>query len=168
MGNCCVFLEKYIRMDTINLPYRSTSHLPLLYVIEESGAWENHGSKLTTISGSATGTPEKRSETAISFFPTNPEEAADVIRENYTADGELDHEAAAHVQRELSKVQSPNLFPMLDGIRNAYQEAVWSNKGALKVEPLELWDFHHLRKIQAKALRSDRKCKLYYHPTTPG
>lgn len=91
----------------------------------------------------------------IAFFMTNPEEAADVIQENYTADGELDHEAAAHVQSELSKVLSPKLFPTLDGIRNAYQEAVWSNEDALKVEPLELWDFHYLRKIQDSGFVDD-------------
>lgn len=30
-------------MDTIHFPYRSSTHLPFLYVVAESGAWEKHG-----------------------------------------------------------------------------------------------------------------------------
>ena len=30
-------------MDKIAFPYRSSSHLVLLHVIAESGAWEKHG-----------------------------------------------------------------------------------------------------------------------------
>ena len=30
-------------MDKISFPYRSSSHLVLLHVIAESGAWEKHG-----------------------------------------------------------------------------------------------------------------------------
>jgi hypothetical protein len=28
-----------------------------------------------------------------------------------------------------------------------YQEAVYKDKDSLKVNPLELWDFHHVRQI---------------------
>ena len=30
-------------MDRISFPYRSSSHLVLLHVVAESGAWEKHG-----------------------------------------------------------------------------------------------------------------------------
>ena len=30
-------------MDRVNFPYRSSSHLVLLHVVAESGAWEKHG-----------------------------------------------------------------------------------------------------------------------------
>src|SRR3954452_9097761 len=32
-----------VRMDKIAFPYRSSSHLVLLHVVAESGAWEKHG-----------------------------------------------------------------------------------------------------------------------------
>lgn len=30
-------------MDRVNFPYRSSSHLALMHVISESGAWERQG-----------------------------------------------------------------------------------------------------------------------------
>jgi hypothetical protein len=41
----------------------------------------------------------------------------------------------------------PRLFPSLDAISNVYQEAIRQDKDAAKVNPMELWDLHALRRI---------------------
>jgi hypothetical protein len=35
----------------------------------------------------------------------------------------------------------------MQAISNVYQEAVYKDKDALKVNPMELWDFHHIRRL---------------------
>ena len=35
-------------MDKISFPFRSSTHLPFLHVVAESGAWEKHGLDVET------------------------------------------------------------------------------------------------------------------------
>jgi hypothetical protein len=41
----------------------------------------------------------------------------------------------------------PKLYPSLEAIANVYQEGVRLDKDAAKINPLELWDLHFLRKL---------------------
>jgi ABC-type nitrate/sulfonate/bicarbonate transport system substrate-binding protein len=83
----------------------------------------------------------------IHFFKTNREKAIQIIEERYTRDGKLDRAKATIAYDALAPMLSTKLFPQMDAISNVYQEAVYKDKDALKVNPMELWDFHHVREI---------------------
>ncbi len=83
----------------------------------------------------------------IHFFKTQREKSIKIIEERYLVDGKLDRAKAIIAYDALSPLLSTKLFPAMDAISNVYQEAVYNNKDALKVNPMELWDFHHLRQI---------------------
>jgi ABC-type nitrate/sulfonate/bicarbonate transport system substrate-binding protein len=83
----------------------------------------------------------------VHFFKTNREKAIKIIEERYTRDGKLDREKATIAYDALVPLLSDKLMPSMDAISNVYQEAVYKDKDSLKVNPLELWDFHHVRQI---------------------
>jgi ABC-type nitrate/sulfonate/bicarbonate transport system substrate-binding protein len=83
----------------------------------------------------------------IHFFKTQREKSIKIIEERYTRDGKLDRAKATIAYDALAPLLSTKLFPQMDAISNVYQEAVYKDKDSLKVNPLELWDFHHVRQI---------------------
>ncbi|MFQ5682059.1 MAG: ABC transporter substrate-binding protein [Candidatus Binatia bacterium] len=83
----------------------------------------------------------------IAFFKNHKEESVKIIQSKYKGDGELDSEAAAHLYHALAGVLVSKLYPTLKAISNVYEEAVRLDKAAENVEPVALWDFHHLRRI---------------------
>jgi len=96
----------------------------------------------------------------IHFFKTRPEESIKIIQEHYTLEGKLSHEHAAATYRNLAPMLEPKLFPSLAAIENVYQEAIRQDKDALRINPMELWDLHHIRHIDdigfVKALYNEK------------
>src|ERR1700722_16254915 len=56
-------------------------------------------------------------------------------------------EQATITHQSLAGILEPKLYPKMRAIANVYEEAVRQDKDAKKVNPMELWDLHHLRRI---------------------
>jgi ABC-type nitrate/sulfonate/bicarbonate transport system substrate-binding protein len=83
----------------------------------------------------------------IHFFKTKPEESTKIIQERYTKSGQLTREQAAFTQQWLAGTLEPKLYPRMSAITNVYEEALRQDKDAGKVNPMELWDLHHIRRL---------------------
>ena len=83
----------------------------------------------------------------IAYFKTRRKEAIKIIQTQYKVEGDLDNEAAAHLYDELAKILQAKPYASVKAISNVYELAKRQDKAAEKVEPMELWDFHFLRRI---------------------
>lgn len=83
----------------------------------------------------------------IAYFKTHRKEAIKTIQSRYKVEGDLDNEATAHLYDELAGILSPKLYPTVQAVSNVYELGKRLDKDAKKVDPLALWDFHLLRKI---------------------
>ena len=83
----------------------------------------------------------------IHYFKTHPSESTAIIKELFDNEGALDDEAAAMVYQDLARLLEPKLYPTMAAIANVYEEAIRQDKDAAKVNPMELWDLHHVRQI---------------------
>ena len=83
----------------------------------------------------------------IHYFKTHPSESTAIIKELFDNEGALDDEAAAMVYQDLARLLEPKLYPTMAAIANVYEEAIRQDKDAAKVNPMELWDVHHVRQI---------------------
>jgi ABC-type nitrate/sulfonate/bicarbonate transport system substrate-binding protein len=81
------------------------------------------------------------------FFKTQRERSIDIIQRRYTRFGQLNREQATYMWQSVAPLLSPKLYPSMRAISNVYEEAVRQDKDALKVNPMELWDTHHIRQI---------------------
>jgi ABC-type nitrate/sulfonate/bicarbonate transport system substrate-binding protein len=83
----------------------------------------------------------------IHFFKTQPEKTIKIMRERYTNEGVMDQEVATQSYHALAQQLEPKLFPTMAAIYNVHQEAMRKDPDAKRVNPLELWDMHFLRKV---------------------
>lgn len=83
----------------------------------------------------------------IAYFRTRPEESIGIIERRYTKSGQLNREQATLTYRNLLQVLEPKLYPKMVAIANVYEEALRQDKDARKVNPMELWDMHHVRRL---------------------
>lgn len=83
----------------------------------------------------------------IAYFKTRRQDAIRIIQTKYKHDGNLDLETATHLYDELAKILCRKPYPTLRAISNVYELAKRQDKDAEKVEPMELWDFHYLRRL---------------------
>jgi ABC-type nitrate/sulfonate/bicarbonate transport system substrate-binding protein len=83
----------------------------------------------------------------IHFFKTRKEDSIKLIKDHHTIEGQMTYEQAAAAWRQLAPLLEPRLMPSMAAISNVYEEAVFQDKDALRINPMELWDFHHLRSI---------------------
>jgi ABC-type nitrate/sulfonate/bicarbonate transport system substrate-binding protein len=83
----------------------------------------------------------------IHFFKTRPEQAIKVIQARSTKRGQMNTEQATITYQSLAGILEPKLYPKMQAIANVYEEAVRQDKDAKKVNPMELWDLHHLRRL---------------------
>jgi ABC-type nitrate/sulfonate/bicarbonate transport system substrate-binding protein len=83
----------------------------------------------------------------IHFFKTQREASIDIIQRRYDKEGKLNREQATFVHQELAPILEPKLYPSMAAIANVYQEAVRSDDDARRINPMELWDLHHVRRI---------------------
>ena len=83
----------------------------------------------------------------IHFFKTKPLESIDIIRKNYLKEGKLTRAQATVVYEGLAPILEPKLYPTMAAIANVYEEGVRQDKDALKINPMALWDLHHIRHL---------------------
>jgi ABC-type nitrate/sulfonate/bicarbonate transport system substrate-binding protein len=83
----------------------------------------------------------------VHYFKTHPKESTKIIKEFYTDEGPLDDETATFLYQDIAGTLEPKLYPSMKAISNVYQEAIRQDKDAAKVNPLELWNMHFLRRI---------------------
>jgi hypothetical protein len=83
----------------------------------------------------------------IHFFKTEPERSIDIIRRRFTKLGALSKEQATFVYHQLAPDLEPKLYPNMTALANVYEEAKRADADAAKIGPLELWDLHHVRRI---------------------
>jgi hypothetical protein len=83
----------------------------------------------------------------IHFFKTRPEQAIGIIQKRFDKQGKMNPEQATITHQSLAGILEPKLYPKMLAIANVYEEAVRQDKDAKKINPMELWDLHHLRRI---------------------
>jgi len=83
----------------------------------------------------------------VHFFKTRREETIDIIQKRYLKEGQMNREQAVITYEGIAPMLEPKLFPSMKAISNVYEEGVRQDKDALKINPLELWDVHHIRRI---------------------
>jgi ABC-type nitrate/sulfonate/bicarbonate transport system substrate-binding protein len=83
----------------------------------------------------------------IAYFKTHRAESIKIIKGRYKDEGELDDEAAAHLYNELKMILQAKPYASIPAISNVYEISVEQNKAAEKTDPMALWDFHYLRRI---------------------
>ena len=83
----------------------------------------------------------------IAFFKTHRAESIKIIKEKYKDEGELDDETATHLYEDLKSILQAKPYATVPAISNVYEISVEENKAAEKTDPLSLWDFHFLRRI---------------------
>ena len=83
----------------------------------------------------------------IAYFKTHRAESIKIIKESYKDEGDLDEEAATHLYDELKIILQAKPYASIPAISNVYEISVEQNKAAEKTDPMALWDFHFLRRI---------------------
>jgi ABC-type nitrate/sulfonate/bicarbonate transport system substrate-binding protein len=83
----------------------------------------------------------------IHFFKTRPQDSIDVIQRKYDKEGKLNRAQATFIYQELATLLEPRLYPSMVAIANVYEEAKRYDPDAAKINPMELWDLHHIRRI---------------------
>jgi ABC-type nitrate/sulfonate/bicarbonate transport system substrate-binding protein len=83
----------------------------------------------------------------IHFFKTQPEASAKIIQERYDKEGKLNYEQATYIYQQLAPILEPKLYPTMAAIANVYEEAKRQDSDASKINPMELWDLHHIRQL---------------------
>ena len=83
----------------------------------------------------------------IAYFKTHRAESIKIIKSKYRDEGELDDEAATYLYDELKMILQSKPYASIQAISNVYEISVQQNKAAEKTDPMSLWDFHFLRRI---------------------
>ena len=83
----------------------------------------------------------------IHFFKTQREKSIAIIERLYNREGKMTTLLATFIYDSLAPYLEPKLYPSMEAIANVYEEAKRQNADAKKINPLALWDMHHVRKI---------------------
>jgi len=83
----------------------------------------------------------------IHFFKTKPDQAIRIIRDKSVKRGQMNLEQATITHRGLAGILEPKLYPKMQSIANVYEEAIRQDKDAEKINPMELWDLHYIRRL---------------------
>jgi ABC-type nitrate/sulfonate/bicarbonate transport system substrate-binding protein len=83
----------------------------------------------------------------IAYFKTHRAETIKIIKDKYKDEGVLDDEAASYLYDELRMILQAKPYATLPAIRNVYEISIEQDQAAEKTDPLSLWDFHYLRRI---------------------
>jgi len=89
----------------------------------------------------------KRLIEGIHFFKTKPDQAIKIIRDKSVKRGQMNLEQATITHRGLAGILEPKLYPKMQSIANVYEEAIRQDKDAEKINPMELWDLHYIRRL---------------------
>ena len=101
----------------------------------------------------------------IHFFKTRPRESIDIIQKHFMKRGQLNREQAAFCHAHLAPLLEPALYPKMKAISNVYEEAIRQDKDALKINPLELWDLHAIRRLDDSGFVHRLYCSDCDHPS---
>lgn len=83
----------------------------------------------------------------VAYFKTHPNESIKIIKDKYDVEGGLDQECAAHLHQEIAKILQAKPYASVQAVTNVFELAKHQDNAVEKVEPLSLWDFHFLRRI---------------------
>jgi ABC-type nitrate/sulfonate/bicarbonate transport system substrate-binding protein len=83
----------------------------------------------------------------IAYFKTHRAESIKIIKDKYKEEGELDDESATHLYDELKMILQAKPYASIPAIKNVYEISIEQDKAAEKADPMALWDFHYLRRI---------------------
>ena len=83
----------------------------------------------------------------IAYFKTHRVESIKIIQDRYKEEGDLDAETATHLWESIAKILLPKPYATFQSVGNVYELAKRQNKAAAEIEPMSLWDYHHLRQI---------------------
>jgi len=83
----------------------------------------------------------------IHFFKSKPDQAIKIIRERASKRGQMNLEQATITHRGLADILEPKLYPKMRSIANVYEEAIRQDKDAERINPMELWDLHYIRRL---------------------
>jgi ABC-type nitrate/sulfonate/bicarbonate transport system substrate-binding protein len=83
----------------------------------------------------------------IHFFKTHPEESIKIIQKHHNREGQLNQAQATYMYQDIAPVLDPKLYPTMAAIANVYEAAKRFDPDAAKINPMELWDMHHARRI---------------------
>lgn len=90
----------------------------------------------------------------IQFYKSQPERAIEIILKRYTREGQLDLEAARETYLAIGDALEPRLYPSPTAIANVYVEGIRQDPDAAKMQPMELWDLHFLRRLDDSGFMS--------------
>lgn len=91
----------------------------------------------------------------IHFLKTQPDRSIAIIQERINWQGPLSYEKAAYAYQTLAPQIAPKLYPTMAAIANVYEEAKRLDDDAKKINPMQLWDLHHLRQIDDSGFIDD-------------
>ena len=83
----------------------------------------------------------------IAYFKTHRAESIKIIKDSYKDEGDLDDEAATHLYDELKMILQSKPYATISAISNVYEISKEQDKAAEQTDPMALWDFHFLRRI---------------------
>jgi ABC-type nitrate/sulfonate/bicarbonate transport system substrate-binding protein len=83
----------------------------------------------------------------IHYLKVRPEESIKIIQQRCVKHGQMNLEQATITYQNLAGILEPKLYPKMQAIANVYEEAIRQDKDAKKVNPMELWDLHHIRHL---------------------
>lgn len=105
----------------------------------------------------------------VHFLKSHPEESIGIIEKYHTREGKLNRAQATFLYNEIAPSISAGLFPGMDAIANVYELAKRFDPDAKKINPMELWDLHYIRRIAdtgfVRALYSDSKQDVHVKDT---
>ena len=82
----------------------------------------------------------------VRFYKTEKAKTVAILKKKYAAEG-WDDEITEHVYKELAAILEKKPYPRLDAIQNVFELAKRQHPECAQVNPLSLWDMHHLRQI---------------------
>ena len=85
----------------------------------------------------------------VKYFKANRKKASEILSSTLPKErGGGDKQMIDYYYLDLTETLTETLYPTMDAIYNVYAEACRYNTAAKKVNPLELWDLHHLRQLR--------------------
>ncbi len=91
----------------------------------------------------------------IHFFKSQPEKSIKILQDKYLKEGRMSEAQATFTYHTMVNMLEPKLYPTMAAISNVYEEAKRQDSDALRVNPMELWDLHHLRQIDDSGFIDD-------------
>jgi NitT/TauT family transport system substrate-binding protein len=97
----------------------------------------------------------------VHFFKTEPQRAIEIMRRRYTIEGPMDLKAATALYGHLAPALEPKLYPTMQAIANVYEEGKYHDADANRINPMQLWDLHAIRRIDDSGFVDDLYKKVH-------